>query len=356
MSRWKIKSVVVLALVGLLFPLLARADWTLTFQPEVLQSYLPATPVKVMVVGIGDSTLDPQGAVDVLKKGFRACAQVTGVIEDPRWDGLREVDDKTIVSRSAGDTTGLVAVMRLFAGTESNVFAVVALYEPSGAVYSAFVAEEGQSVPPRLLANVLTNGVSNETARTVSALLDSQQTVDTGAQDVYDRSKIWFQEDGQSAPSKVALENRIARSPLEGGRGRLLSWTEFYKKIGREDLAQQYQSGLNVKTACYATSGALVVGSLAYMLIRGASSGLAVPLGLMSLSLVSTTVGLLYNPQPVGSLEVRVMANDYNLRLRNRLGLDSNSPTRNMSQQIPSLSLIPTFGKQGAGLLWNVNF
>jgi hypothetical protein len=132
--------------------------------------------------------------------------------------------------------------------------------------------------------------------------------------------------------------------PVEGTYRRPLKWGEFYRRVGRSDLASKWSSRRATKIALIVGGVALVLGGFgaiaAGVVVNDASfkqcldahpgaycpntsdvGGYAAGGALLGAGFISTLVGIILPKQPAEPWETRQLADHYNHELANQLGI-----------------------------------
>jgi len=161
--------------------------------------------------------------------------------------------------------------------------------------------------------------------------------------------------------------------PLEG--------FAFYEKVGRSDLALAYQRKQGLKVGLTATGGIFFglgvlfeVGALAAASSGGCSSstylgcvgsgigaGAAGTAAFIGFGLIGVGTGLLaggfvINPNPVGDAEARRLVDEYNQRLKERLGMSSELESTPEQREKVQIKVAPAISTSGGGLSLRVSF
>jgi hypothetical protein len=181
--------------------------------------------------------------------------------------------------------------------------------------------------------------------------------------------------------------------PVEGKYRRPLAYGEFYERVGRGDLADRYRTRRNVKI------GLGVVGALAMLggfiaigvqfkansdafdgcvdnhvfgnisagncSLNGGNDGYIAGGVLLGAGFIGILAAIITPVQPAQPYEARELADQYNQKLRNQLGLDRPAPAPPASTPEPTtapattpttFTLAPSVDPKGAGLRLAVRF
>ena len=161
--------------------------------------------------------------------------------------------------------------------------------------------------------------------------------------------------------------------PLEG--------SAFYERVGRSDLALAYQRKQGLKVGLTATGGIFFgLGVLVEVVaLAAASSGgcssstyfgcigsrieadAAGKVALIGLGLIAGGTGLLVggfviNPNPVSDAEARRLVDEYNQRLKERLGVSAKPESTPEQREKVRIALAPAISTSGGGLSLQVSF
>jgi hypothetical protein len=183
-------------------------------------------------------------------------------------------------------------------------------------------------------------------------------------QDSYDRRYIGFDDLAALDPKSGAVYRLTL--PYEGKYKNPIAPVDFYRKVGREDLAQEYERRQSLRTALLVGGGAIALAAVIGSVIVASGSGPACSLGsvdfaqcvsesassgrdrLTTASAIGlagiflggslTLAGAFTNPQPVSAPQMRELADRYNQKLRQ------------------SLSVAPVLAPGGAGVAMALRF
>ena len=193
---------------------------------------------------------------------------------------------------------------------------------------------------------------------------------ETAAKEDFDRRYIGFDELGGFDP-KTGVFYKVT-DPYEGKYKKPLAPVEFYRTVGRDDLAQEYTARESRRNALMVTGWAIGLSSLVASVVivtnaavsggdcntsnatafgqclsaqssrteSGFLTGGAVGLGGLLLGGAIYLAGASTNPNPLDASQMRELADGYNQRLKERLGI----------------SMLPVLTPDAAGLALNMPF
>lgn len=314
------------SLVVVLSTFSARADWAPTFAPVAVAQKLGPKGIAVLVVAAGEQPRDSRPATTALEAALRQGGAARLVMTDGAIGAVDRLDDAAIVKKAAALPVDLVAVVRVFPRTAgAGPTAVVTLYEKDGKVRTAFVAEEGKPLPEEPAAKG--EGVSAIASASVSKALDSARQQTSSGRDEYEKKYLWF-EDVHLVNARSGAMIGTVSTVHRGKYKEVVSEDEFYRIIDREDLGRVYAERSRTRKRIL-WSGAAVsllgLGVFAFGLtLDDNSTRLAVVPGGLLLTLAGAGVmagSALYNPSPLTPSQVRELADRYNQKLRDELGV-----------------------------------
>jgi hypothetical protein len=151
---------------------------------------------------------------------------------------------------------------------------------------------------------------------------------------------------------------------FRGDPGSPVEPSEFYRKVGRDDLARSYTRRRGLKIASYALGGIALAATFALWAfsVHGSDSDrpdeqpdVLLPLllaGGVSAAAITTGIYLERNPHPIDELDARQLADRYNQRLRWVLGLPP------LARRTPErdIALTPFFAGRVGGLVLRARF
>ena len=312
----------------------ADTDWSAAFAPTAVAAHLPATKTDFIVVGAGPATSELRSAAAALEKGIRASGRAALVMNASGLGSVEGLDDAAIVGKCKALPVGAVAIVRVFpGGGEEPMRAVVTLYDRAGEVKSAFTGAAGPAGTPPPAAEG--SGVSEAAVAGVNDVVKATGQTASASQDRYDREYIGFHDIAIAGPGGVAT----GVLPYQGKYQRQLELPEFYRLVGRGDLAQDYESTQALRwTLLIGGGAAAVVGT--WMAVSAESdksrcetdniindthatcdSSATTGLVIASVGGVAALIGLLVHPTPMDPSTARQLAEKHNEKLKKDLHL-----------------------------------
>jgi hypothetical protein len=356
-------AVVTIAILTVTLPAYAD-EWKQTFVPPSVETYLEGEDLKIIVVAAGE---DPGGLAEAtlaLEVALRAGSKVNLVMNAEALGDVKTLDDQAVVAKAADLPVAIVAIIRVFPSGDSAT-AVVTFYDKQGKVIIAFTAQRGTPLAARSIEASAGKGVDTRAAKTVGKVLKEQKTAGAGAIEEYQKKYLWFAEGAAVHP----YTGRVMATWSILYRGKYkqpIEWEDFYNTVGRKDLADEYNSGVTIRT--WLVIGGIVVGlaGTGLMFIPLFSAGeeqfdedlkwMYIGGGVMLVGSLVALFGAYYDPQPVGASEARRLADEYNQRLMNELGLSSRDVAAPAPMKKPSVGVSPFVAPGGGGLMLGVEF
>jgi hypothetical protein len=360
------------------------SDFAVTFTPDAVASYLEGR-VAYLVVGAGKPTPALLSAAAALEEALRAGGKAELVMNGASLGPVVELDDPALVARCESLPVARVAVVRTFEAEGEAPRAVVTVYDKKSKVLVAFTAQAGK---------VLASGRHDAAAAGLgvpSSLAQSVLRAEGGeAQDEYNRSYVEFTDVTAVTQAGAVFEWTMVHQGKQHAR---LEGDAFYRLIGRDDLATQYRSNEATRTGFIVAGVAIAVALplLAFasrsqkdcgsgpsvfdpnfqsasdawfkctqdndsatsqaMVLGGIGGALGVGIAVLGANFVHL--------HPVDASEARRLGEEYNKKLKARLGLASAGATETDATPEPapsepgvslSLSLVPTVGGGMVGL------
>jgi hypothetical protein len=343
----------------------AHADeWKQTFVPPSVETYLEGGDLKIILVAAGE---DPGGlaqAAAALEGALRAGSKVSLVMNAEALGDVKTLDDQAIVAKAADLPVAMVAIIRVFPSGDSAT-AVVTFYDKPGKVIIAFTARRGTPLAARSAEASAGEGVDTRAVKTVGKVLKEQKSAGAGAVEEYQKKYLWFAEGAAVHP----YTGRVMATWSILYRGKYkqpIEWVDFYETVGRKDLADEYNSGVAIRTGL--VIGGIVVGlaGAGLMFIPLRSTGeeqfdedmkwMYIGGGIMLAGSLVALFGAYYDPQPVGASEARRLADEYNRRLMKDLGLSPQDVTAPAPMRQPSIGVSGFIAPGGGGLMLGVEF
>jgi hypothetical protein len=373
-------------------PSLARAaDWSKSFPPRAVATYLDRGNAKILVAAAGkeDDGDAAWEAAEALRAALRASGRARLVMDEQSLGPVASLDDQRIVAKCGKLAVDAVAVVRVFpAAGDASASAVVTLFDKHGATLSAFSAEQGTPLPPRGTGGAGA-GVSTEAAGAVSKVLrTAREDPPSEAQAEYDRKFVGLL-DITGINQYGAVVGQWSQ-PFLGKYRRALDVAEFYDAVGEHEMAEEYRAKSRVKTALGVPGAILAVGGLIAAITAGVfwlsdagstcdpsfedcaakaskANGEAMATG-VSVGALALGVGLMIGSAVVSRPtvtpdEARAMADKHNQRLRQTLGLGPEDEEREQATDetprraaSPRLGLRPTASSHGGSLALALSF
>lgn len=311
------------------------AAWTKSFEVNALRSHLDALTSDRFIVVPGEGS---DSAAKAFENALRATGRASLVMDASAVGGLAARTDAEIVNEVRHLPIQIVMVVRVF--TED---AVITGYDRFGATLLGITATRGKPMkgtsgavaeaPAKSLPTVARNDTPGMKA-VATAPADSATTAAAPGVDVgegasggaiasigrirqamelrYNTNFLRFKEYKDSSGWPLYTE------PVQGSIEKSLTWPEFYRVVGREDLARAFDANV-------ATSNLLrwVVGP--GFLIGGLGAGYFLNNGLYPLigvagALVAGGMGTYMSVQPVSAKKQQELLDAYNSSLRTQAG------------------------------------
>jgi hypothetical protein len=322
----------------------ARADappgWEATFDAPAIQSYLPAGELQIMVLGVGPASPGLRAPTDAFTAALRASGRVATVLDDASVGELGAVDDVTALARVRSLPVTHVAIVRLLGGEPPK--ALISIYAKGGGEpIASFIATAGVAPAPgvRPSENTAGGGVSRAAVDKVDHLTEEAQADTRAAKERYHREYVGY--DGfdieihagngwATANVRTRFYLGDAKDPVEGA--------EFYRAVGRDDLASSYETRENTRIGFMV--GGVVVGLAALIPVSqwedcdvfgpdwdacNSRNDHRMIWGtvLLGTGTLAFTVARLVDPEPVDDETRRGLADEHNASLRSTLHLDA---------------------------------
>lgn len=342
-------------------------DWTQTFEAEAVNSYVSDAELRFMVVAAGEANEVTQEAAAGLAEALRAGSAAL-VMSDDALGSVAGLADDEIMDKSKDIPIDQVAIVRVFPGGEgAPETVVVTVRDTDGEAVWALSGTRGSAVSAREQQSAGGLGVTREASDAVTEVTESQTQSAEEAREAYDRQFIWFHEmfGVNQYGAVVATWSQV----YQGKYRAELEPEEFYIEVGRPDLADEYSS--NTKRATWSgvltTLGVLSsVGGGSWWLtnaIRGGSDeghSTSLPKALTIGGVVAMIVGPILGPgqlHPVEPSEARELADEYNKKLQEELGISSGySPLPEESRRRMDFNFGIGVTPEGASGVINVDF
>jgi len=286
-------------------PAPAPAGWAASFSPEAVRAAFLDGPVAV-VPGSPSAVAPASALADALRRSSRPLR----VIDAPRPSTGHWTDEMALeaAGRSGADQ---VAVVRVYPGAQGGAqLCTVAIYRRDRSPLRSFYVPQGQ---PVVRAPPLVPGGGASPVEGVARYVD----------EAFVRSHyLDFQE-------TVALQEGVKvghyASPIRGDQRQGLWWDEFYRTVGREDLAGRSAALGSMKiTLALAAVGCAAAsfagGFISYISLQSTfQPGIVGPVLFVGGILGATVFGLWsagIHPMVLGMEENRRLADEYNQKLK----------------------------------------
>jgi hypothetical protein len=340
-------------------------DFSATFGAEAVASRLDGK-VAYLVAGGGAPTPALAAAAKAFEAGLLQSGRADLVMNGASLGPVAELDDQALVRRCEPLPVARVAVVRVFEAVGEPPRAVVAVYDKRGTVQVAFTVQAGQPLAPGQPATAAAgHGVSPGLAQSVL------QAGGGAAQEEYDRGYVGFDEVTGLTHHGTLLS---FTTPYQGKYRRPLPDDEFYRVIGRDDLVAAYQSNRSKRTAIIAAGVAIGVGVplIAYLTrsqkscpplgdpgwwdCTDSNSSADLRAGMISVAGLATGLVVAWigvasvQLHPVDGAEGRRLGDEYNKKLKARLGLAHAPAERSAAEPGVEIALLPVRGGGMVGL------
>jgi hypothetical protein len=368
-----------LAACLLLVAATAHADpvaWSKSFDPAAVASQHPAQMQSVVVVAGGDASPARDQAVEALMSAYRVSGRAALVMGAQALGDLSALPDAGIVARAAALPISHVAIVRVFASSDGAAAAVVTVYDKAGASVTSFAATEGAALAAKEASTERASaGISQVTADTITTAKSRARDSVDQARTSFDDTFIWFQDFLVVNQYGAVGGGAIA---YQGRSKRVLDPQQFYRAVGRDDLADRYTTRRNVRVGVILGGTALSLAALVYG-VTGDScdypydggagelddyyrceddsrNRLVWGVGVSMVGTLAATVAWLVPSHPVSLSSRRRLAIDHNARLRSQLGLDSEYMPRLFKARLTDVRITPYAAPGGGGLVLGGRF
>lgn len=323
---------------------------------SAVATYVDAEGLKFAIVAAGEASSMQYTVIADLSRALVASGKGVQLADVSSAGDLSSFDDQTIVARLKVYPVDRIAIVRIFPGIQGEADTIIVSFlKTDGGVAAGFRLSAGESLTVN--SSVATSADSGLNAKAISAVSSEVQTsVETtdDALQIYQRDKLIFQEwIGVRADTGSIVAQWVR--PLKGSSQVPISWIRFYQMVGRTDLAAKYKKRKSLKTGLN-ISGSLVglglIGGGTALIIKelakhseykNLTSGIALMGVGGALSLGTILTAAFINPHVVTTEEVMAMADDYNTKLRKKLGLPKEVAKR-------KLDVGPTLVQGGGGI------
>jgi hypothetical protein len=353
-------------------------SWEETFAAEPLATYLTGSELRVIVVAAGENSGESAAAATALEQALKASGKTSLVMPDDSLGDVSKLDDARIVLKCQALPVELVAVVRVFAGSEgAPANTVVVFYDKNAEVAVALNGVLGTVLPANPKAGSTGQGAPAEAVDAVSTITEGSARDARAALVQYRRELIWFETIGVVHPGTGAILETWS-APYKGVHGDPLDGPEFYRLVGRDDLAARYKRRKGVRLGLIIGGIAVGVAGLGVMLWGTENvetdkckerdeddeclayeenwTPIYVGLGMALAGCAAGITGPFIRPHPVDAHEAFRLANAYNQRLKERLGLTDEDLEEVEGGRVSNFSLSPLVGPNGGGLGVGANF
>jgi hypothetical protein len=283
------------------------------------------------------------------------------------------LEDAQIVKKAAAMPINRVAILRLFpAGPGEPFRAVVTLYDKAGAVVGAFSGSAGSPIElsGTSLEGKPDEGMNARAADEVATQVSTYKADNKKAQETYERFFIGF--DDWAAVTQTGGVVRTWTQPWQGKYKKPLEGADFYRAIGRQDLAERYAAKGRTKGAICAIGvavtavGIYIAASSVSMNTPNYSSDnpsdwqskddsgrLVWGMVIAGVGSMMITLPWLASSHPTDAPEARRLADLHNMKLKAKLGLsadeDDSSERRHRRAYASILATPVPFASPGGG-------
>lgn len=299
-------------------------DWKDTFEADAVHSYMSANGQKYIVVAAGGAGDSVEAAALGLEAALRS-GPAKLVMNDDALGSVEGLDDDAIIEKAAALPIDRIAIVRVFAGaTEADETVVVTVRNKDGQSLWALSAARGTSVETRSGSGGL--GVSSGAAESVSSTVRASGKSTRAAQQEFAEKFLW--------PHTIQYLE-YGGNTYQGIYQKQLTPEEFYREVGRPDLAEELASNQTQATIGYTVGTIGTVGLVAavpWWIFEWAGSMNAdneanytgpIVLSAASLAMLIAAPFIVPNQiQPVTSSEAMKLADQHNRKLKVDLGLD----------------------------------
>lgn len=330
-------SLIVLVTIG---AAAAANDWPATFGTGEV-SRLPLSNGGVLVVAAGADPVQSRSAADALIAALQTAQRFGVIMNDQAIGDVSGLDDAQIFERCRPYPVAAVAIVRVFPAAVAGgpEQAVMVFYDKSGNVATAVNALEGTPLVIEAGGAQAGQGVSSEAAAAVSDITKTTEIDVQAAIEQYEQRMVWFEHwIGISGDTGAVVATWSV--PYEGKFKKPLRHWRFYDLVGRPDLVDRYKTRLGLKVGLGVGGGLMFVGGMGLVMYGLLSEtgecvdrydgecmewinkpALGVGIGLAVVGTAGMMIGIFMSAHPVGEPERLRLADEYNQRLRQELGL-----------------------------------
>lgn len=326
----------------------AADGWRASMPAGAVATYIP-DGAAVLVVAAGDNLERGGEAAAALRAAFAQREGAPLVMDGAAVGDVSALPDSDIVARATHLPVDRLAIVRVFvSGEAASARAVVSLYDRDGRAHGAFSVREGEALGPAVETSEPPATSPKEGTYTVPVQTrvppepepqPDESTVYSAVIDDYDayrRNRIWFRE-SVAVNLKTGWVTHFLHA-AQGDTGVPLDGADFYRVVGRDDLAARYTRRKRLRRGMLIGGGVAALGgvvlaswpsphercldepgntSLDCVGLQGSPTSLNDAGDLVAVGgFVAFFAGLFYNPHPVSVKEAVELADAYNESLR----------------------------------------
>lgn len=235
------------------------ADWSATFPADAVDSHLDGSDLKLVVVAGGATADDLTAATGALADALRNAGRVQVVMDATAIGDTAGLDDKAIVAKAGNLPVDQVVIVRVFPGKAGASSAVVTAYAKDGAAKGGFSA--GTDAPLAAKAGGGGAKVGMDPGAAVSAVTRGGNDELQGKFDEYMERRVWFQ--GMAAVSaQTGAVMSTWSVPYKGKYQEPLAGAKFYDYVGEDEIAKTVRTRRWIRGGVGLASTGLMVGGL----------------------------------------------------------------------------------------------
>jgi hypothetical protein len=326
----RLSSFYALLVILLMTTSASAQDWVTTLDAEGVNSHVAEDDLKFVVVAAGEVDATTEAAAKALGDALRA-GSAGLVMSDDALGEVRGLDDDKISAKASSLPVDRVAIVRVFPGGEGKPdTVVVTVRDKAGEAVWALSGTAGQAVEAKQGTSG-GMGVSRKASEAVGEVTESETTSTEEAREAYAKQVIWFQ--NMVGVNQYGNVVSSWSTVYKGKYRQRLEPEDFYREVGRPDLAEAYASNSSQASwsSALATIGLLgTIGGGSWWLAEGISSSYGadsdttLPIVITAGSAAMMVAGFVIMPDkvhPVSSSEALEMADEHNKKLKKELGL-----------------------------------
>lgn len=239
------------------------ADWSGTFPADAVDSHLDGSDLKLVVVAGGDASEDLTAATDALAAALRNAGKVQVVMDATAIGDTAGLDDKTIVGKAENLPVDQVVIVRVFPGKADQFSAVVTAYAKDGSAKGGFSASSDKPLEGKAGGGSSVGAMDPGAA--VSAVTRGSNDELQAQFDEYLERRVWFQ--GMAAVSaQTGAVMSTWSVPYKGKYKEPLPGAKFYDYVGEPDIAKTVRTRKWVRGGVGLASTGLLVGGMTGLL------------------------------------------------------------------------------------------